>query len=362
MFYTMAFPIILATLFWMVLSKASSVEAFSHIPIAVVKNNDSATSDIFMEVLKVVSEEGDYKLFDITYTDGKAAEDLLLERTVYGIITVDEDNGIVLTINQNGINQTIIKMFLDDYEQSLSTVRTISSDPYADKANLYKDIFNKKDYLTKLPVNDSIIYPYINSFYTLIAMMCLYGGILGTREIINISADMSSSGARVSVAPTHKLKTFFTSMTAAFLVQLTQLFILMLYLIFVLKVDFGDNLGIIALTCVSGTFTGAALGGFVGVMFKGSEAKKTGLIIAVTMLMCFLSGMMIVEVKYAINNSMPILNKISPGALITDCFYSLHFYNNYDIIYQNIAILWGFTAVFGTFIYLRARRQKYESI
>ena len=57
---------------------------------------------------------------------------------------------------------------------------------------------------------------------------------------------------------------------------------------------------------------------------------------AVTMTFCFLSGLMVGDMRMNIENSCPIINKINPAALITDSFYALEIYDTYDRFLTNI--------------------------
>ncbi len=55
--------------------------------------------------------------------------------------------------------------------------------------------------------NNNLSYTMIE-FYTLIAMTCLYGGILGMVAINQNLPNMSSNGKRVSIAPISKRKSY----------------------------------------------------------------------------------------------------------------------------------------------------------
>ncbi|MFA6941817.1 MAG: ABC transporter permease, partial [Clostridiaceae bacterium] len=84
--------------------------------------------------------------------------------------------------------------------------------------------------------------------------------------------------------------------------------------------------------------------------------------IGISMLMSFLSGMMYDKMKYIVNTKVPILGYINPANLITDCFYSLYYYNNHTQFFKDIILLCGLTVVFSITTYLVLRRQKYASI
>ena len=199
-------------------------------------------------------------------------------------------------------------------------------------------------------------------FFTLIAMTCLYGGTLGMVAINKNLANMSSNGKRVSVAPTPKGKVIFSSILASYITQLIGLTLLFIYTIFVLKVDYGTNLPLIILLGIVGSLAGLSMCLAIGTILKANENVKIGIVIAVTMLGCFLSGMMGITMKYLIDKNAPIINKINPASMITDGFYSLYYYDTLDRYYFNIISLVVFSLVMIIISYTSLRRQKYDSI
>ena len=199
-------------------------------------------------------------------------------------------------------------------------------------------------------------------FYTLIAMTCLYGGIIGMTAINQNLANMSNNGKRMSVSPTSKLTVIFSSLLSSFLVQLIGIFILFIYTIFVLKVDYGNNLPLIILLALVGSLAGLSLGLAVGTIFKTNESVKTGIIISVTMVGSFLSGMMGITMKYIVDSNVPIVNKLNPANMITDGLYSLYYYTTYNRFYFNVISLLLFSFVMILLSSMALRRQKYDSI
>lgn len=100
----------------------------------------------------------------------------------------------------------------------------------------------------------------------------------------------------------------------------------------------------------------------IATLIKVNENTKIGILIGVTMLGCFLSGMMGITMKYIIDKNLPVLNKINPASMITDGFYALYYYETPERFYFNIISLLIFSALM-IFISLQGlRRQKYDSI
>lgn len=199
-------------------------------------------------------------------------------------------------------------------------------------------------------------------FYTLIAMTCLYGGCLSMVSINQTLANMSNKGKRVAVSPTKKGTIILSSLLASYIAQLIGLAILFVYTLLVLKVDYGNNTGLIILLAMMGSFAGLSLGTFVGTVFKANENAKTGILIAFTMLGCYLSGMMGITMKYVVDKNVPIINQVNPASMITDGFYSLYYYNTLDRYWNNIASLMIFAFVLIAISFFSLRRQKYDSI
>ena len=100
----------------------------------------------------------------------------------------------------------------------------------------------------------------------------------------------------------------------------------------------------------------------VATVFKTNENLKTGILLAITMLGCFLSGMMGITMKYIIDKNIPIINKINPASMITDGFYSLYYYDTLNRYWFNIASLAIFAFLMILVSMISLRRQKYDSI
>jgi ABC-2 type transport system permease protein len=356
MFWTLLFPILLATLFNLALSNIDSAENFSKVNVAVVQNAELDNNPAFVSAIN-----GDDDLFNVNYTTLEEAKKLLNDNQVDGYIAFNPD--LSLTVSKTGLNQTILNSFLNDYLQSSATVETIlTQNPGAFQSGLIESISNRTDYLKDIPAGNGTPNQVVNYFYSLIAMACLYGGFLGVKEVAAIQANISDVGARANMAPAHKMNVFMASILAATTIQLFEILILMIYLTAVLKIDFGNQLGSIALTCIVGTLTGVTFGTTIASVIKKNEGVKIGILIGSTMTMSFLSGMMVGNIKYLITSNCPILAYLNPASLITDSFYALYYYNTNTQFLTDILLLSCFFIAFSLITYFVLRRQKYASL
>lgn len=199
-------------------------------------------------------------------------------------------------------------------------------------------------------------------YYTLIAMTCLYGGLLGMIALQKDLANMGSVGKRSSISPTTKKTMILSSMVASYIIQIIGISLLFFYTIFILQVDYGNHFFLVILLTIIGCLTGLALGIFLASALKASENTKTGILLAVTMFGCFLSGMMGITMKYVVDKNIPFLNQINPANLITDGFYALYYYDTTERFYKNVVSLILITILLiGTSI-IFLRRQTYDNL
>lgn len=360
-FWTLMFPIVLATLFKVAFSNLSTGELFKTVDIAVVNSKYYEENVGFKAAIAQVSKEGEDQLFNVINTSEKNAEELLKNSKISGYIYLNPE--VNLVVKSEGLNQTVIKAFLDDYKVSASTIATIiATSPEVNHAKLVKDVTTFKQYTKEITTSRGQPNTTLNYYYALIAMTCLYGGFLGLKEITDIQGDLSKRAARVNMAPVHKMKMFMYGLCAAFLIQFTTIIILLGYLHFALKIDFGNELAYILLLCFVGCATGISFGTTVSALIKKNEGIKIGILIGTSLTGSFLAGLNYANIKYMVEKSIPILAYINPVALITDGFYTLYYYNNHQRFFLNITILTFLSVVFCLTTYFIIRRQKYASI
>ena len=379
-FWTFAFPIILGTFFNMAFSNIENSEKLEIINIAIVNNEDFNNNTIFKESFKTLSdEENEDRIFNTKYTTEEEAKELLESDEIIGFMILEENKPKVV-VTTSGINETILKYVTEEISQSEEIMKNIAEEkiqkymetmPIKDTQNitsLYEKIYKEVLEMTqnqeakiKNISNSNLSYTMIE-FYTLIAMTCLYGGILGMVAINQNLANMSNNGKRIAVSPTSKGKVILSSTLASYIAQLVGLALLFIYTIFVLKVDYGTKLPQIILLGIVGSFAGLTMGLAIATILKSNENVKTGIIVSVTMLGCFLSGMMGITMKYIIDKNVPIVNKINPASMITDGFYSLYYYDTLDRYLFNIVSLLIFSGIMILISYVSLRRQKYDSI
>lgn len=372
-FWTFAFSIILSTFFYMAFSNIENDEKLQIFDIAVIDNESFENQEIYQETLKKLSEESDDKLFNIKYVGKEEAEDLLEKSEIEGYILFENETPKIVVKN-TGTYQTIIKFVVDEIEQTKTVVRDLTEQDIKKEIengninfntenivnNILAKINNEKVELKNIS-NSNLSYMMIE-YYTVIAMACMYGGMIGITAINGCLANMSNRGKRIAVSPTRKSVIVLSSTIGAYFVSLIGVALLILFLILALKVNFGTNLGLVILLAMIGNLAGTSLGVLIASCFKVSEGTKTGITISVSMILSVLSGMMGVTLKYLIDKNAPIINRMNPNNLITDGFYSLYYYNTLDRYWSDILNLLIFSIICLVISFISLRREKYDSI
>lgn len=373
-FWTFAFPIILGIFFNMAFSNIEKDEKLKVFDIAVVNDSQFENQEIYQEALKELStDDSENKLFNIKYVKKEKADSLLDDSDIEGYIIFKNEEPQVV-VKKNGTYQTLIRFVVTEIGQNKAIIEDLTKKTVEneiakgsasfDPEKIAKDILEK---INNGQVNmknisaSNLSYMQIE-FYTLIAMTCMYCGMLGLTAINNCLANMSSKGKRISVSPNKKSIIVLSSAIGSYLVSMVGIAILLLFLRFVLKVDFGDNTSLVILLSAVGDLAGISMGVLIASVFRVSEGAKTGITIAITMFLSVLSGMMGVTLKYVIDKNVPVINLINPNNLITDGFYSLYYYDTLDRYLRDVTYLLVFVVICLTISFISLRREKYDSI
>ncbi len=383
-FWTFAFPIILGTLFNMAFQDIEKNEKLDLIDIAIIDNDYLKNNPLFQETFQVLGEEnGEEQLFRIQYVEEAEARELLSKNEITGYLVLEGINHPKVVVNHNGINETVFQSVVEEIIDIQEILKNVSGKWIQDNIPdltqdinsgienfdswytvIYQDIMkmlDEENIRIQDTSSDHLSYTMIE-YYTLIAMTCLYGGILGMSAINQCLANMSSNGKRVSVSPISKGKLILSSALASYVTQLFGLLLLFLYTILVIHVDYGTNLPLVILLSLVGTLSGLSLGVLIASVIKSNENTKVGIMISFTMLGCVLSGMMGITMKYVVDKNIPIVNKLNPVNMITDGFYSLYYYDTFHRYYFNVISLLAFSFLLIGISAFCLRRQKYDSI
>ena len=362
-FWTYMFPILLGIFFNMAFSNIEKDEMLGTISLVIVDNSNYKDREIYIDTLSSLTS-GEDKLFNIEYKSLEDANNDLTDGNIDGIINF-QDSGPVIIIKDNGTKETVISFVINEITTNIDIMnnivdKSIKEGNYDIVNTIVDKINSNKEYLNNIS-KDNLSYMQVE-YYTLIAMACMYGGIIGLTAINNSLANMSNKGKRIAVSPNKKSTIVLTSALSSYIVSLIGIFILILFLKFIINADFGNNLPLIILLSLVGDLAGISLGILISSMFKVSENTKIGITIAVSMFLSVLSGMIGVQLKYVIDKNIPFINMINPNNMITDGFYSLYYYDTLTRYTKDLISLIIFIIICLVISSIKLRGEKYDSI
>ena len=403
-FWCFAFPLILGTLFSFAFGGLGTEESFSPIAVAVVID-ESTEEELPPEMLQMVgiseesitafdqsesiramfdgmSEPGEDQFLIVTYADEEEALDLLEKKEVYGIINVDmpQISDYILAENEDDLNtaplqltisaemnsdplfQSILSCFVEQFNMQYDTISTIAMENPQKLPELMESINIETDYLVEESLGADSLDEASTYFFNLIAMTCMFAAMAGNAVAIHNQANLSSLGARRNVSPMHRLVAILGDLSASLVYEFMTLVVALLYFTFVLDIDFGNQFGFVLLTAFIGCVTGISFGFFIGSIGRFNENTKFGILMAVSMIGCFLSGLMIGNMRMLVDKVCPLINHINPSALIADALYSLAIYPSHERFFTNIASLLVISALFCLGGFAMVRRRKYASL
>lgn len=364
-FWLILFPIILGTFFKMAFDGIYDSMAFEAIPVAVVETREDQT---FHDVLTQISNS-ESPLLEVKFTDKDTAMKMLEDKEVSGIIISEDELSLTVSTHESfnstsSYEQNVIKLFLEQY----SAKQTVIEDVAKNNPQKLQEVITALTESTSEKVNEPVPLTEGNTddtlpyFFNLIAMVGFLGSTTGIHIATSNQGNLSALGARKCCSPTNKLVSISAGLLGSFAVQALCTIISVSYIAFVLKIDFGSRLPLAYLSAVIGGILGVSFGFFIGSIGRMSENAKMAISTSVSMICCFFSGLMVSNMKAVIEQKVPWFNEINPAALISDTFYCLNIYNNYDRFIQKIVTMLIMITIFTIGGFLLTRRRKYASL
>lgn len=363
LFWILVFPIVLGCFFKIAFSNITASESFHTIPVAVVEG-DNADATAFHTMIEQLSGDSEDAMLSATFCDDKKARTLLEKGKVDGIFYTTDT--VELAVNSDlsdaSINQSILQSLLTQYYLNRDLIVQILTTNPGNIESLVDSIGQSVDTRKEVSLTRNNIDTYDQYFYNLIAMACLYTAMGGINLAINNSANLSSLAARKTIAPAKRAALIGTELLAIILFESLLNMVSFLFIVTVLGIHMTTHLGLALLTILISTTFSITFGMFLGCVGPKSEGGKTGLMFAVVMPLCFLSGLMMGTMRMVVEKYASFVNRINPAALISDSFYAL---NNYDTLTRytgNILTLLLMTALFLIISILVTRRKTYASL
>lgn len=369
LFWVLLFPMILGTMFYFAFGNIRNAsEIFHTIPVAVCRETD-ADSKTFTDVLKTLTEDDDTPLLELTFTDWESAQNLLKDNQVRGIFTCGEDITLTCASSDSSgpdstlsMEQSILESILRQYQANAAAFTDIAMKDPTKQGDLLPLIEEYPSYGKELNPTNGNMDSTIQYFFNLIAMACLFTCFAGSQIAVKNQANQSALGARKCISPTNKFLSIAAEYFSCLLAQFFCIAVNICYLVYVIKTDFGTSLPLLFLTAFVGCMLGIAFGFFIGSIGRFNENIRMGFMVVGSMFCCFLSGLMISDMRFLVEDFCPLLNRINPAVLISDSFLTLNIYGTTSRYTGNLLSLLLMTVLFLFAGCIMTRRKTYASL
>ena len=331
MFWTVVYPILLSSLFFVIFSAINTRGVSTAINTGVAETNPNRGILNLIPILHVIPMEQE------------AADAALREGSIQVFIADD----LSIRIYKNGIAQTIIKNIVEQIKQTDALGIPIMTSAY------------RKQYIdSKNEQNNSMMI----LFYSLLAMVSIYS-MFGSISIPErMQANISKLAVRMSAAPIKRFRIYLSGVLFFVCFNLASNLLYIGYVMLVLKINLITDFAVTLPLLIYANLFGTAFGLCIGSIPKLTENTKVMLCVFSSLFLSFLSGMMSVSVKTALDTSFPLLSKINPIALFTDTLYNINILHEYDLAPLFFIVYSGFIALFLSIAFFNAREVQYDSL
>ena len=329
MFWTVAYPIILSSLFFVIFSAINTRGISAAVNTGITETNPHRAIFNFIPIVHVIPMEQE------------AADAALRE----GSIQVFIEDDLSIRIYKNGIAQTIVKNIVEQIKQTDALGIPITPSAYR------KQYIDSKD-----EQNNSMMI----LFYSLLAMVSIYS-MFGSISIPErIQANISKLAVRMSAAPINRFRIYLAGVLFFVCFNLASNLLYIGYVMLVLKINLITDFAVTVPLLIYANLFGTAFGLCIGSIPKLTGNTKVMIGVFSSLFLSFLSGMMSVSVKTALDASFPLLSKINPIALFTDTLYNINILHEYDLAPLFFIVYSGFIALFLTVSLKFSSRIKYQ--
>ena len=331
LFWGMGLPLAMGILFYVAFGGLEF--ELDPIPVAIVESRPlNILTRSFVEMANYLEED---ELLSVSFTSYENAMQLLRQGEIAGIVLLGET--IELILMRAGIGPSILETIAGEFIIRFTSAANIAS--LRPEFTAYAMAAIESYESVNAPVRELPISVITNFFFVMLAVGCFMGSSIGVRSGFELQAQMTDVAARLSIAPTPKIILFLENLLTGAIGQTLITTTTLLFYTFILGVDFGDRWGLIFLATVFGSFTSVAFGMFFSIVIPGKEEAKELYLTVISQAMFLAAGMMSVQIRNIVRNTLPILDQINIVAIISDTFLTLVIHEDLSRYIQQLAVL-----------------------
>lgn len=373
--WSLAFPILLSTMFMLMFANLDDATAFDPVATAVVADAHYDEATAFASVIDELGEAGDDQLLDVrTFATVEEARDALAAGEVVGVISVGADGTPKLAVSPDSgglgveqIGRTILDTVMNTYARNADLLASIAADnPLAlADPDLVEDALAHGEATVQVSLTHSTPVQSVRYYYALLGMAALFCGQVGMLAICETQPNLTPLGARRAIGATSRGKTLVATLAASWAISFVCLLVAFLFIRFVVGVDFAGREGMCVIAIAVAALFATSLGTLLGSLPKIGFGVKTGLLTGLTCLLSLFAGLYgepCMDLADQIAREAPVLAAVNPAKVVTDAFYSLYYYDSLVPFAEKAGILFIMTVALFAVSALFVRRQRYASL
>lgn len=373
--WSLAFPILLSTMFMLMFANLDDATSFDPVATAVVADAHYDEATAFSSVIDELGEEGDDQLLDIrTFATVDEARNALTAGEVIGIVSVEADGTPKLAVSPDSgglgveqIGRTILDTVMNTYVRNADLLASLAADnPLAlADPDLVEEALTHGNATVQVSLTHSTPVQSVRYYYALLGMAALFCGQVGMLAICETQPNLTPLGARRAIGATSRGKTLVATLAASWAISFACLLVAFLFIRFVVGVDFAGREGMCVVAIAVAALFATSLGTLLGSLPKVGFGVKTGLLTGLTCLLSLFAGLYgepCMDLADQIAREAPVLAAVNPAKVVTDAFYSLYYYDSLVPFAEKAGILLIMTVVLFAVSALFVRRQRYASL
>ena len=362
--WSLAFPLILSTMFVFMFANLDEAGQFEPIPTAVVADENYDAAPGFSEMIDTLAEPGADQMLDVArVATEQEARDLMSgnDAAGAGYFNISGDGAAgYFTVDADGMPTVHVKAGVtpDSLDSAYQSILKTIGDGYVRNAALIEDVAAENP----AALADMAAVEKLLDAGDLTEKI---GGQIGMIAICRTQPNLSALGARRAVGALSRAKTLTATLAASWVLTFACIAIAYLYIRFVAGVDFGGRDAICIAVIAAAALTATAFGTLLGSLPKIDESVKGGMlsgIVCFASLFAGLYGSPTMKLADTVNAAVPAAQLVNPAVQISQAFYSIMYYDTYQRTIEHILILLAMAAVLFAASALFIRRQRYASL
>ena len=351
------FPMILGSLFKVAFGSIYEKDIWAgSIPVAVVKQSENAVFDGVLSSLT----EGEEPVLKVTEADDSEAKKMLFAGEVKGILYVGKT--VELSVSGRGMSQTILQEITESCHVYEKVIRdAMETNPAAIEPAI-RALSAEAEACCHVPLTKGNPDVYVQYFYNLIAMVAICGTLTGLHVATCTQANQSEIAARKNISAVPKSIHLTAGLLGSCISQSVSMITTVSFIRVVLRINLGGNLFLVYVSALRAGILGVTMGFFVGCIGRAKFEVKTAVTLSCSMALCFLSGLMMGNMKGILAAKAPWVNRVNPVAIVSGCFYCLNIYSDYRRFLSKLCAMGIYIVAFTVLGVVLSRRKKYASI